>query len=192
MKSVNDYFSSTEKFPKEQNRLREIVLDCRLIEELKWQQPCYSFNKHNICIIGFLKAGCVLSFFKGALLQDEAKLLTAPGQNTQSARMFTFNSVTEIDKLESTIKAYIFEAMEVEKAGLPMPFKPVEEYPVPEEFQKKLNELPELKKAFEALTPGRRKAYLLHFAEPKQSKTRESRIEKCMFRILDGKGLTDF
>ena len=175
----------------ELKELRRIVLDCGLTEEVKWGIPCYTFKNNNIVLVSAFKEYCSLSFFKGALLKDAGKILKKPGENSQAARLFRFTNVDEIIKLESKIKEYIFEAVEVEKAGLKVNFKKSSEFNIPEEFQNKLNEFPVLKTAFYKLTPGRQRGYLLHFSAPKQSKTRESRIEKCMPQILSGKGLND-
>jgi len=172
-------------------KLRAICLDCGLTEEVKWDQPCYTLHGRNVVIIGELKDNCALSFFKGALLYDAECLLQAPGENTQSGRWIKFSSVKEIADLEPELKAYIYEAIEVEKAGLKVQLKTTADFPVPEEFQFKLDAMPALKTAFNALTPGRQRAYLLHFAAPKQSKTREARVEKYIPLILSGKGLND-
>lgn len=172
----------------ELQRLRAIVLDCGLAEELKWGVPCYTYQGHNVVVVSALKEYCALSFFKGALLQDSHGILHRPGEHTQAARLIRFTSVREIAGMEPVLKAYIFEAVDVEKAGLQVEFKTTPE-PIPEEFRKKLDEIPALKTAFEALTPGRQRGYILYFSAPKQSKTRESRIDKYMQHILDGKGL---
>jgi len=169
--------------------LRSIVLDCGLTEELKWGVPCYTHQNKNIAIIGAFKEYCALSFFKGALLKDEHRILSKPGENTVEGRLVKFTNVRDIVGMESILKSYIHEAIEVEKAGLKVQERP--ELAIPEEFQKKLDEFPALQTAFEALTPGRQRAYLLYFSAPKQSKTRDSRIEKCMELILMGKGLYD-
>lgn len=174
---------------KELETLRTIVLDCGLTEELKWGHPCYTFQNANIVLIGAFKESCVLSFFKGALLKDADKILSKPGENTQAGRVIRFTDVQKILELESTIKAYINEAVKVEKSGLAVNFKKVTEYAVPEELQNKFDENPVLKTAFNKLTPGRQKGYLLYFSQPKQSKTRQSRIEKYTSQILIGKGL---
>ena len=170
--------------------LRTLVLDVGLTEELKWGVPCYTFQKNNILIIAGFNHYCSLSFLKGALLNDAHAILSKPGENTQAARLIKFTTVQEIVDLMPIIKAYIYEAIELEKVGLKVDFNK-NPAPIPEEFQLKMDELPELKLAFEALTPGRQKAYILHFSQPKQSKTRESRVEKCIQQILNGKGLTD-
>lgn len=189
---VDEYLSKLDKWQKELEKLRMILLDCMLTEELKWGSPCYTYQKSNIAIIGGLKEYCVLSFFKGALLNDANGILTKPGDNTQAARVIPFTNVQEIVEMEPILKACIFEAIEVEKAGLKVNFKDKSELIFPEELQKKLKENPALKTAFDALTPGRRRAYNLYFSAPKQSRTRESRIEKCIPQILKGKGLNDY
>ena len=188
---VDFYFSKNEKWQKETEKLRSIVLDCQLTEELKWGVPCYTFQKNNIVLIHDFKEYCALLFFKGALLKDTDNILVQQTVNVQSARQIRFTNIEEIIELEPVLKTYIYEAVEVEKAGLKFIFKKTEEFEITEEFQKKLDENPDLKTAFEALTPGRQRAYMLHFSAPKQSKTRESRIEKSIPQILNGKGLND-
>lgn len=170
--------------------LRSIALDSGLTEELKWGVPCYSYQKGNLLIISAFKAYCSISFFKGALLPDPKKILVKPGENSQAARLIKFKNVKEVMALKSDINAYIQAAINIEKEGLKVKFKKTPE-PIPEELSIKMNESPELKKAFEALTPGRQRGYLLHFSKAKQSKTRTARIEKCMDRMLNGKGLMD-
>ena len=187
---VDKYISRVDKWQEELEALRVIILDCGLTEELKWGSPCYSFGKTNLVIIGGLKEYCVLSFFKGALLEDANGILVKPGDNTQVVRTVRFSNVREVLKMEAILKAYIFEAIEVEKAGLKANVRKNPE-PIPEEFQYKLNKIPALKTAFEALTPGRQRAYILYFSAPKQTKTRVLRVEKCMQQILNGKGLND-
>ncbi|WP_366917911.1 DUF1801 domain-containing protein [uncultured Gimesia sp.] len=187
---VDGYISKSPKWQAELTQLRRIILDCQLTEAWKWRAPCYTFQNSNIVLMSVLKEYCALSFFKGALLKDTREILKKPGENTQAARLIRFTSVQEIVALEPVLKAYLSEAVEVEQAGLKVDFKKEPE-PVPEELQNKLDELPAFKTAFAALTPGRQRAYLMHFSAPKQAKTRESRIEKCMPRILDGKGLND-
>lgn len=176
---------------KEMKHVRRIILDCGLTEELKWGVPCYTFQKSNIAVMAAFKEYCSLSFFKGALLSDSDGILSRPGENTQSARLIRFTSVKEIIKMEQALKTYLYEAIEVEKAGLKVNYKKVNEFIFPEEFKKKLNEIPALKTAFEALTPGRQKCYLLYFSEAKQSKTREQRVEKYLLQILNGKGINE-
>ncbi len=188
---VDFYFSKNEKWQKETEKLRTIVLDCQLSEELKWGVPCYTFQKNNIVLIHDFKEYCALLFFKGALLKDTDRILVQQTANVQSARQIRFTNIQQITELEPALKTYIYEAVEVEKAGLKFEFKKTEEFTVAEEFQTKLDENPDLKTAFEALTPGRQRAYMLHFSAPKQSKTRASRIEKAIPHILNGKGLND-
>ena len=188
---IDLYFSKAKKWQEEMNKLRSIVLDCGLKEELKWRQPCYIFQKSNIVIIGGFKEYCVLSFFKGALLNDANGILVKPGENTQAGRQIRFTNVREIVEMEAILKAYIYEAIEVEKSDLKVNFKKTSEFIIPEEFQNKLDEIPSLKNAFNALTPGRKRGYLLYFSAAKQSETRKSRVEKYIQRILDGKGFND-
>ncbi|MEP6928399.1 MAG: DUF1801 domain-containing protein [Flavobacterium sp.] len=188
---VDFYFDKVKKWQKEMEKLRTIALDCQLTEELKWGTPCYTLEKKNIVLIHEFKEYCAFLFFKGSLLKDTNDILIQQTENTQATRQIRFTNVKDIIELKPILKAYIYEAIEVEKAGLQVDFKKTKEFEVPEEFQKKLNEESKLKKAFEALTPGRQRAYLLHFSQPKQSKTRESRIEKATPEILEGKGLND-
>ncbi|MBM9500589.1 DUF1801 domain-containing protein [Leptospira sp. 201903071] len=188
---VDFYFNKAEKWQKELEKLRAIVLDSKLTEELKWGTPCYILEKNNIVLIHTFKEYCALLFFKGALLKDKEGILIQQTKNTQAARQIRFTDVREIVKMKSILKAYIREAIEIEKAGLKVKFKKTAEFDAPEEWINKLEEVPRLKTAFDALTPGRQRAYLLHFSAPKQSKTRESRVEKCIPKILAGKGLDD-
>ena len=188
---VDFYFIQEKKWREELKKLRMIILDCQLTEELKWGVPCYTFQKSNIVLIHVFKEYCALLFIKGALLKDANGILIQQTENVQAARQIRFTNVREIVEMEPILKAYIHEAIEVEKAGLKVKLKETAEFTIPEEFQKKLDEIPALKAAFDALTPGRQRAYLFYFSEPKQSKTRESRVEKCMQQILDGKGLND-
>jgi len=188
---VDFYFSKSEKWQKEIEKLRTIVLDCQLNEELKWGVPCYTFQKSNIVLIHEFKEYCALLFFKGALLNDANGILIQQTENVQSARQIRFTHIQEIIDLEPVLKTYIYEAIEVEKAGLKVELKKTKEFNVPEEFETKLNTDTNLKTAFYALTPGRQRGYLLHFSAAKQSKTRESRIEKSIPQILNGKGLDD-
>ena len=166
-------------------------MSCPLTEELKWGCPCYTFQESNIVLIHVFKEYCALLFFKGALLKDAKGILIQQTKNVQAARQIRFTNVREISKMKTILKAYIHEAIEVEKAGLKVNFKKTTEFIIPEEFQHKLNEIPDLKTAFNALTPGRQRAYIFYFSQPKQSKTRESRVEKCVRQILNGKGLND-
>ena len=188
---VDWFFSKDTKWQKEYGKLRSIVLACGLIEELKWGCPCYIYEKSNIVLIHGFKEYCALLFFKGALLNDPNGILIQQTKNVQSARQIRFTNVQEIVKIEKILKAYIYEAIEVERAGLKVKLKKTSEYKIPEEFQKKLGKMPALKTAFEALTPGRQRAYIFHFSQPKLSKTREARVEKYMKQILNGKGLSD-
>ena len=188
---VDFYFIKNKTWQKELEQLRMIALDCGLTEELKWGVPCYLFQKANIVLIHTFKEYCAFLFFKGALLNDANGILVQQTKNVQAARQIRFINVKEIVKLAPRLKAYIYEAIEVEKAGLKVKLKKTTEFEMPEEFKKKLGKNPTLKAAFKALTPGRQRAYLLHFSAPKQAKTRESRVEKCIPQILDGKGLND-
>ena len=188
---VDFYFDKAKKWQKELQQLRVIALDCGVVEELKWGVPCYTFQEANIFLIHSFKEYCAFLFMKGALLNDAHSILVQQTENVQSARQIRFTDVHEIIKQEPVLKTYIYEAIEVEKAGLKMPMKKTAAFPVPEEFQHQLNQHPHLKAAFDALTPGRQRAYLLHFSAPKQSKTRTARVEKCKPQILDGKGLDD-
>lgn len=188
---VDLYISKSEKWREELEKLRTIVLDCQLTEELKWGVPCYTFQESNVVLMHVFKEYCALLFVKGALLKDANGILIQQTENTQAARQVRFTNVQEIVAMETTLKAYINEAVEVEKAGLNVNFKKTTEFNLPEEFQKKLDEIPALKTAFTALTPGRQRAYLLYFSAPRQAKTRESRVEKWMPQILKGKGLED-
>jgi len=188
---VNWFFEKDIKWREEYAKLRTIVLDCGLTEELKWGVPCYTFQSSNIVLIHGFKEYCALLFHKGVLLNDTNGILIQQTENVQSARQIRFRTSQEIIDLESVVKTYIYEAIEVEKAGLKVNFKSPTEFSMPLEFKTKLDELPALKLAFEALTPGRQRAYLLHFSQAKQSTTRESRIEKCIPKILQGIGLTD-
>jgi len=188
---VDIYLRKAKKWQEEMAKLRMLILDCQLTEELKWGKPCYTFRKSNIVVMVGFKEYCALIFCEGALLNDANGMLIKPGENTQAGRQLRFTNVREIVELETILKAYIYEAMEVEKAGLKVNFKKNTELIFPEEFQNKLDEIPALKTAFDALTPGRQRAYHLYFSAPKQAKTRESRVEKCMQQILNGKGLDD-
>jgi len=188
---VDVFLSKAKKWQEEFEKLRMIILDCQLTEELKWGVPCYTFEKRNIVLIHGFKEYCAILFVKGALLKDAQGVLITQTENTQAARQIRFTNVREIVEMEPILKDYIHEAIEVEQAGLKVDFKKTTEFIIPEEFQKKLDEIPVLKTAFEALTPGRQRAYLLYFSQPKQSKTRESRVEKYISQILKGKGLND-
>ncbi len=188
---VDAFLSKAKMWHEEFEKLRSIILDCELTEEFKWMHPCYTFEDKNIVLIHGFKEYCAVLFHKGALLKDDKGILIQQTENVQAARQIRFTNIQQIIDMEATLKAYIYEAVEVEKSGLEVEFKKNTEYIVPEEFQIKLDENPELKTAFEELTPGRQRAYLLYFAAPKQSKTRESRVEKYIPQILDGKGLKD-
>jgi uncharacterized protein YdeI (YjbR/CyaY-like superfamily) len=188
---VDFYFVKAKKWQEELAKLRTIVLDRQLTEELKWGSPCYTFKKSNVVLIHVFKEYCAFLFFKGALLKDADGVLIQQTKNVQAARQIRFTNVREITQMEPILKAYIDEAIAVEKAGLKVKFKKTSEFTIPAEFQEKLDAIPALKTAFDALTPGRQKAYLLFFSGAKESKTRESRIEKWLQQILKGKGLND-
>lgn len=188
---VDEFLNRAGKWQKEFETLRKIILACGLEEEFKWGNPCYTFEGNNIVLVHGFKDYCAVLFFKGALLKNPKGILIRQSENVQATRQVRFTNVQEITRLQKTLKDYIYESIEVEKAGLKVPLKKSSEYPVAEEFQKKLDKNPSLKKAFDALTPGRQRAYLLYFSAAKQSKTREERVKKCMKLILDGKGLDD-
>jgi uncharacterized protein YdeI (YjbR/CyaY-like superfamily) len=188
---VDAFLSKAQQWKAEFETLRKIVLDCELTEEFKWMHPCYTFENKNIVLIHGFKEYCALLFHKGALLKDSHGILIQQTENVQSARQIRFTNVEEIIEKETILKAYIQEAIEVEKAGLEVVFKKNTDYTIPEELQTKFDEFPHLKTAFESLTPGRQRAYILYISKAKQSKTRESRVEKYMQHILDGKGLND-
>lgn len=195
---VDFYFDKAKKWQKELQKLRKIILDCGLTEELKWGVPCYMHQKNNIVLIHAFKEYCAVLFFKGALLHDaklpegkSGNILIQQTKNVQAARQVRFINMKEVVEREAKVKAYIFEAIEIEKAGLKVDYKKIEELVIPAEFQNKLNKVPALKTAFNALTPGRQRAYCFYFSSAKQTKTRESRVEKCIPQILDGKGLND-
>ncbi|MBT2761357.1 YdeI family protein [Paenibacillus sp. ISL-20] len=188
---IDPYFNKLKKWKEEFNLLREIVLDCGLTEDFKWMHPCYTLDDKNIVLIHGFKDYCALLFHKGALLKDPHEILIQQTANVQAARQIRFTNVQEIDEMQLILKTYIVEAIEVEKAGLQVSFKKNTEYIIPEELESKFVEIQGLKTAFEALTPGRQRAYILYFSAPKQSKTRESRVEKYIPHILNGKGLND-
>ncbi|HEY0670223.1 MAG TPA: YdeI family protein [Sphingobacteriaceae bacterium] len=188
---VDSFFSKAEQWKKEYEKLRTLILDCGLTEELKWGCPCYTFQKNNIVLIHGFKEYFALLFFKGALLKDSKNILIRQTENVQAARQIRFTNIGEVIELEPVIKAYVYEALEVEKSGMKVEFKKTREFNMPVEFQNKLTDLPALKSAFEALTPGRQRGYLLYFSSAKQTKTREARIEKYIPHILNGKGLDD-
>lgn len=186
---VNEFISKSKKWKIEYEKLRNIVLDCELTEEFKWMHPCYTYENKNIVLIHGFKEYCALLFHKGVLLKDTHGILIQQTENVQAARQIRFTNVEEIVEMENILKAYIYEAIEVEKAGLEVNFKKTEEFIIPKEFQNKLNEIPALKTAFEALTPGRQRAYIHYFSSAKQSKTRESRVEKYVQRNSRWKGI---
>ncbi|AFQ56437.1 hypothetical protein BHY07_02995 [Bacillus subtilis subsp. subtilis] len=188
---VDEFLSKAKKWKEEFEKLRTIILDCELTEDFKWMHPCYTYHNKNIVLIHGFKEYCALLFHKGVLLQDTDGILIQQTENVQAARQIRFTNVQEINELENILKAYIHEAIEVEKAGLKVDVNKNIELNIPEELQNKFDEIPALKIAFEALTPGRQRAYTLYFSQAKQSKTRESRVEKYVQKILDGKGLKD-
>jgi uncharacterized protein YdeI (YjbR/CyaY-like superfamily) len=184
-------FSRAKKWQEEFEKLRMIALSCELDEEMKWGWPCYTYQKKNIVLIHGFKEYCALLFFKGALMKDPKGILIQQTENVQAARQIRFTNVGDIVKMESTLRAYIREAIKVEQAGKEVVRKKTSEYKIPAEFQNKMDASPAVKKAFRALTPGRQRAYLFYFSQPKQSITRVSRVEKCIPQILKGKGLND-
>jgi uncharacterized protein YdeI (YjbR/CyaY-like superfamily) len=188
---VDFYFNKSEKWQEEIKKLRTILLGCPLTEELKWGVPCYTFQNSNIVLIHVFKEYCAVLFVKGALLKDPNGILVQQTENVQAARQIRFTNIREIVELESILKAYISEAIEAEKAGLKVDFKKTTQFSMPEEFINQLEAVAGLQDAFDALTPGRQRGYLLYFSAPKQSKTREARIEKCIPQILKGMGLND-
>ena len=188
---VDGFLRKAKNWKEEFEKLREIVLDCELTEDIKWMHPCYMYEGKNIVLIHGFKEYCALLFHKGALLKDPHGILIQQTENVQAARQLRFTSAEQIDEMQLIIKAYIDEAIEVEKAGLQVEYKKTEEYGIPEELENKFVEIPDLKTAFEALTPGRQRGYIYYFSQAKQSKTRESRIEKYLPQILDGKGMDD-
>jgi len=188
---VDWFFAKDTQWQKEYEKLRKIILDCGLTEDLKWGCPCYTFENANIVLIHGFKEYCAFLFFKGALLNDPNGILIQQTKNVQSARQIRFTNVREIVKMEKILKAYVYEAIEVERAGLKVKLKKTSEFKIPEEFQKRLDKNTALKKAFNELTPGRQRAYIFYFSQAKQSKTREARVEKYIKQILNGKGLDD-
>ncbi len=188
---VDFFFNKVSKWQEEYSLLRTIILDCGLTEELKWGCPCYTYEDKNVVLIHGFKEYCAVLFMKGSLLHDEKGILIQQTENVQAGRQVRFTNTSEIKKLKTTLKAYILEAIQLEKAGIQVPLKKTAEYAVPEEFQNKLDKNAALKKAFNSLTPGRQRGYLFYFSAAKQSKTREARIEKYMQHILDGKGIDD-
>lgn len=188
---IDSFINKAKQWQEEFAQLRAIALDCGLVEELKWGCPCYTYQDTNIVLIHGFKEYCALLFFKGALMKDAKSILVQQTENVQAARQIRFANAKEITKLKATIKTYIRDAINVEKSCLKVDFKKTEEFSIPDEFQQKLNKMPALRKAFEKLTPGRQRGYLLYFSAAKQSKTREARVEKCIPQILEGKGLHD-
>jgi uncharacterized protein YdeI (YjbR/CyaY-like superfamily) len=188
---VDFYFTKAQQWQQEIQQLRMIVLGCGLNEALKWGVPCYSFNGSNIVLIHVFKEYCAVLFFKGALLKDLDGILIQQTENVQAARQMRFRNIAEIEALQANLKTYIYEAIEIDKAGLKVELKKPSEFEFSVEFQTKLGQIPALKTAFEALTPGRQRAYLLHFSSPKQAKTRQTRVEACIEQIMNGKGLND-
>lgn len=188
---VGAFIQNAKKWRDEFETLRTIVLECRLTEELKWGVPCYTHQGKNVVLMHGFKDYCALLFVKGALLKDADGILIKQTVNVQAGRQVRFTNIQDIVRLGTVLKAYIHEAVEAENIGLKVNYKKTSEFAIPEEFRRKLEESPALKTAFQALTPGRQRAYILHFSSAKQSKTRESRIEKCLPRILVGKGLED-
>lgn len=188
---VDFFFNKANQWQEEFKKLRTIVLDCGLTEELKWGTPCYTRDSRNIVLMHGFKNYCALLFFKGSLLKDTKDILIQQSANVQAARQIRFTNVDQIGKMKTTLKDYIRQAMEVEKAGLQVTLKKSSEFAMAEEFQHELNKSATLKKAFHALTPGRQRGYLLYFSQPKQSKTRQARVEKCKPQMMKGKGLND-
>jgi uncharacterized protein YdeI (YjbR/CyaY-like superfamily) len=188
---VDAFIASAKRWQDELKKLRTILLDSELTEEFKWDQPCYTFQGKNVAILHGLKESCAFGFFKGALLKDIHGVLTAPGPNTQAGRWIKFTSMREIAEMRSILKAYVREAIEVERSRLKLKLRKTSDLKLPEELQTVLDEFPDFKAAFNRLTPGRQRAYIFHISAAKQSKTRESRVQKCMPQILDGKGLLD-
>lgn len=189
---VDLYFQSAQHWRKEMEQLRLILLDCPVTEHLKWSKPCYCWEDKNIVVIQGFKAYCAVLFFKGYLLKDPKNLLVKTGDNTVVGRQLRFANIKEVNSLSSALQDFVLQAIELEKSGLAIPLQKKSILKIPPEFQNLLSENPALKTAFGKLTPGRQRAYLIHFSQPKQSKTRESRIEKCIDRIMKGKGLTDY
>lgn len=188
---VDEYMQQLTRWKNELTALREILLECGLQEEFKWKQPCYTFKGHNIVIIGPLKQHCVAGFFKGALLSDAENILNKPGSNTQAARSIQFSSLAEIKKLQTVFREYVFEAIEIERSGLKVDFKAKNELVYPDELLAKFKSVPHLEKAFTSLTPGKQRAYILHFSEAKREATRLNRIDKMIPLIMEGKGMHD-
>jgi len=188
---IDGFLKKAKKWQEEFERLRQVCIGCGLTEELKWGKPCYTYRGSNVVLIHGFKDYCALLFFKGALLKDPKAILVQQTENVQAARQIRFANVRQIVEMESTLKAYIKEAIEVEKGGLEVTYKKTSEFAIPAEFQNRLDDSPALKTAFHELTPGRQRGYLLYFSAGKKSKTRAARIEKCVHQILEGKGLND-
>lgn len=188
---VDWFFNEDSQWQPAYRKLREVMLECGLTEELKWGVPCYTLNGQNVVLIHGFKEYCALLFHKGVLMKDFNAILVQQTANVQSARQIRFTSAAQVDQMKHVLKAYVEDAIDVEKSGQEVAFKKTEEFPMPLEFQIQLDELPELKSAFAALTPGRQRGYLLHFSSAKQAKTREARVEKCIPKIMEGKGLDD-
>ena len=188
---VDEVIAKSKQWKPELEKLRSILLNTELTEDFKWWQPCYTYNGANLVILGQHKDSCVFSFFRGALLKDEHKILSFPGENSQSAKVIKFKSVAEIEEVEPILKEYVKEAIEAEKKGLKVKFKNITENEFPEELEQKFKENKEFEKAFKELTPGKQRAWVLHFSGAKQSQTRTSRIEKAMDDILAGKGFNE-
>ena len=188
---VDAYFETLEQWNAELALLRAIILECGLVEDLKWGSPCFTHKNANICIIGGFKTNCVISFFKGVLLQDTENILSKPGENSETVRIVRFTDLLQIKELKPILKAYVFEALEIEKIGLKLEPKKVNDLIFPEELLQKFRESPSFKAAFEALSPGRQRAYNIHFSSAKQAKSRENRIEQYRERIMNGKGFND-
>ena len=189
--NVDAFITNAKNWQQELTKLRAILLDSELTEDFKWSQPCYTLQNKNVIVLGPMKDSCAFAFFKGALLKDPHGVLTQPGKHSQSTRWIKFTSVREIVEMKSILRAYIREAIQIEKSGLKVKLKQTSDLKIPEELQLMLDEFSDFKKAFGALTPGRQRAYIYHFSAPKQSKTREARVQKLMPRILRGKGLLD-
>jgi len=189
--NVDTFIANAKNWQQELTKLRAILLDSQLTEDFKWSQPCYTLDGKNVIVLGPMKDSCAFAFFKGALLKDPHGVLTQPGKHSQSTRWIKFTSVREITEMKSILKAYIREAIQIEKSGLKVKLKKTSDLKIPEELQLMLDDFPDFKKAFEALTPGRQRAYIYHFSAPKQSKTREARVRKFMPHILKGKGILD-
>ncbi|MDR6486861.1 uncharacterized protein YdeI (YjbR/CyaY-like superfamily) [Chryseobacterium vietnamense] len=188
---VNFFFENAGQWQEEFEKLRAIALSTELVEDLKWGCPCYTYDGKNIFLIHGFKEYCALLFFKGALMKDPDNILIQQSKNVQAARQIRFTELSQINDLEEVIRSYMFEAVEIEESGAKVEMKKTKEFEMAEEFQEKLDQDPALQEAFKALTPGRQRAYLLHFSSAKQSKTREARIEKCIPQIMEGIGLND-